>query len=263
MSSEEQKARIISAACTVVIFAVLLALMLTLYLRYTGDEPRVWPPEDTSELLLDGEYVMTGDIPEPDHSDNSPAPSAASEAAPETEDMKDAGPAADQPAPPVTQKQESPAKVKEKVRPEKTGPTKEELEQQEKERKQREAAERINNRVSFGGSGNGKKAEGKSGSPNGNSANGALAGMPGTNLKGRTLASWEKPAGTETGTIVVSVRVNRQGKVVAASYSSGTGAVASSSAARRSCEQAALRSKFSVDLDAPAEQTGTITYRFE
>lgn len=259
----ERRARLIAAIATAIIFIALLWLLLSMYLKYTGDEPRVWPPEDTSELLLDGEYVMTGDIPQPDRDSETPAQASASEAVPETEDLRDAGPAADQPAPPVTSTQESPVKVREKAKPEQTGPTREELERQEQERRQKEAADRINKRVSFGGADKGKADAGKSGSPNGNAASGALSGMPGTNLKGRTLASWHKPSGTETGTITVSVRVNRQGRVVAASYSTGTGAVASSPAARRSCEQAALQSQFSVDLDAPAEQAGTITYRFE
>ena len=259
----DQKARIISAVSTAIIFVGVILLLLSMYLTYTGDTPRVWPPEDTSELLLAGEYVMAGDIPEPQHSEPTPAPASASDAAPATEDLTDAGPAGEAPTPVISSKQESPMKVREEPKPEKPGPTKEELEAQEKERRQKEAAERISNRVSFGGTQSGKSSSGTSGSPNGNASSGALSGMPGTNLKGRTLASWEKPAGTATGTIVVSVRVNRQGKVVGATYASGTGAVASNSAARRSCEQAALRSRFSVDEDAPAEQTGTITYRFE
>ena len=61
--------------------------------------------------------------------------------------------------------------------------------------------------------------------------------------------------------IVVSVRVNRQGHVIAASYSRGTGAVAANTAARQSCVQAAKNSRFSVSTETPAEQTGTITYK--
>lgn len=58
------------------------------------------------------------------------------------------------------------------------------------------------------------------------------------------------------------MRVNRNGQVTSAAYQSGTGAVASSSAARRSCIAAAKRSRFSVADDAPADQPGQITYRF-
>ena len=260
---ESRTPRIIAAIATAVIFIGVLLIVLSLYLTYTGDEPRVWPPEDTSELLLEGEYVMAGDIPEPAHNEDSPAPDAASDATPPAEDLVDDGPAGETPTPVISSKQDSPMKVREEPKPEKPGPTKEELEAREKERQQKEAAERISNRVNFGGAKAGKSTDGKSGSPNVNASSGALSGMPGTNLKGRTLASWSKPAGNATGTIVVSVRVNRQGRVVSATYSSGTGAIASVSSARRSCEQAALKSRFSVDNDAPAEQTGTSTYRFE
>ena len=54
----------------------------------------------------------------------------------------------------------------------------------------------------------------------------------------------------------------RQGRVIGAEYSGGSGTVAGSASARKSCVASALRSKFSVDLNAKAEQTGTITYRF-
>ncbi|WP_301385285.1 hypothetical protein [uncultured Duncaniella sp.] len=57
--------------------------------------------------------------------------------------------------------------------------------------------------------------------------------------------------------------VNRQGQVTAASYQTGTGAAAANAATRQSCVTAARASRFSVDNDAPAIQTGTITYRFQ
>lgn len=259
----EKKAKIISAVVTVLAGASVLLMLLLLYLRYTGDEPRKWPPEDTSELLLAGEYVAIGDIPEPAHDSPAPAPENSADEVITGDDMTDEG-AGEEPAPPVSSKVESPVKVKEKPMPKKPGPTKEELAEREKERRQMEAAKKIGNRVKFGSStSSSSSSTGKSGSPNGNAATGALSGQPGTNLKGRSIASWQKPSATATGTITVTVRVNRKGAVVAASYTSGTGAVASMAVARRSCEQAALQSSFSVDEDAPAEQVGTITYRFE
>lgn len=259
----ENKAKIIAVMATIIVVALCVILMLILDLRYTGDEPRKWPPEDTSELLLEGEYVAYGDIPQPQQTDPTPAAEAESEATLDADDLYDSGEPAAEASPVISNTQESPMKVKEKPKPEKTGPSAAELAEQEKIKKQKEAAEMIKNRVNFGGAQSGTGTTGTSGSPNGNSTTGALSGMPGTNLKGRTLASWEKPSGSETGTIVISVWVNRQGRVIRAVYSSGRGAIASSAAARRNCEQAALRSKFSVDLDAPAEQSGTITYRFE
>lgn len=260
----DKRNRLIALVGAVALHAAVLVVLLCLYLRYTGPEERKWPPEDTSELLLDGQYVKYGDIPKPDRNEVTPAPAAQQEAAPEADDMVDAGEPAPEPAPVISSTQESPMKVQEKPKPEKTGPTAEELAERERVKKQKEAAQQISKRVNFGGTKPGSaSASGTSGSPNGNASSGALSGTPGTNLKGRTLDSWSKPSGSETGTIVIAVRVNRQGQVVKASYSSGNGAVAGNLTARRNCEQAALKSKFSVNLDAPAEQLGTITYRFE
>lgn len=87
--------------------------------------------------------------------------------------------------------------------------------------------------------------------------------MPGFDLHGRTLASWSKPSGTATGKIVVQVHVDRRGRVTKAEYVSGSGAIAGNMAARRSCEQAAMKSAFSVAENAPVDQVGHITYRFE
>ena len=259
----ERKARIAGIVAAALAAGLTLALMLMLYLRYTGDEPRKWPPEDTSELLLAGEYVQLGDVPTPER-DTAPAQESKMEETPENQDVEDAGAAVEEPTPPLTSTQPSPMKVKEKPKPEKTGPTKEEIAAQQKAKREKEAAERVAGRVKFGGTSPVPSAgTGHSGSPNGNAAAGALTGQPGFNLRGRTIARWSRPKGTATGTITVRVRVNRTGNVVGAEYNSGTGPVASDPAARRSCEQAALASKFSSDDSAPAEQTGNITYIFE
>ena len=117
--------------------------------------------------------------------------------------------------------------------------------------------------MKFGQSGTGNNGAGSAGSPNGNATVGAVSGSPGFNLKGRTLADWHRPASAPLGTITIRVSVNRQGKVTSASYLSGTGAAAASQSARQSCIAAARQSQFSVDEDAPASQTGTITYNFK
>lgn len=260
----ERKVRLISAAVTVCVTVIAVVLLLLMYLRYTGDEPRVWPPEDTSELLLAGEYVIAGNVPVPDQFQETPAPESDSEPVSAAEDLTDAGEAAPEPAQVITSKVESPVKIKEKPKPEKTGPTKEELAEMEKAKKQKETADKINSRVKFNGAQKGStESSGKSGSPNGNASVGALSGQPGAQLKGRTLSRWANPSATATGLIKIKVRVNRQGNVISSEYYEGVGPVAASEAARQSCVQAALRSKFSVDEDAEAEQTGYISYRFE
>lgn len=125
-------------------------------------------------------------------------------------------------------------------------------------------AKKIGARVQFGTAAVGEPSDRKPGSVDGNTTDGtgSLSGKPGANVKGRTLANWSSPSATSSGTIVIAVRVDRKGRVTSASYQSGTGAVASSNAARQSCIRAAKASSFSVADDAPAEQTGLITYRF-
>ncbi|MDE7145594.1 MAG: TonB family protein [Duncaniella sp.] len=263
----DRRNKLIALVCTVVFHIALVVLLLSLYLHYPGaeDNERTWPPVDSSEVLFGGEYVMIGDKPELAATNSEPAPAEAeaTEApAPEAEALENSGEPAD-PAPVISSERPSPAKVEKKPAPEKTGPTKEEREAAERAKKEQETRNAIANKVQFGKTGTGGSGSGNAGSPNGNSTVGAVSGSPGFNLKGRSLASWHTPASAPLGTITIRVTVNRQGKVTSASYMSGTGAAAANSAARKSCENAAMRSQFSVDNNAPASQTGTITYRFQ
>lgn len=260
-------ARIWGVLATIAFHVLLILALVWSVLTFVPgqDEDRRWPPVKDEELLYGGEYVMVGEpvsSPEPDMTSADDGSSESIEApVPEGADSEDAGEALAQDAPPVTQADPSPVKEISVPEPKPSGPTKEELEEQARIKRQQEASQRISQRVNFGSSSG--KTDAKGGSPQGNAASGASSGAPGTDLKGRTLASWSKPAGSATGTITVAVSVDRKGRVTQARYASGSGAVAASAAARRSCEQAALKSSFSVSEDAPAIQKGTITYRFE
>lgn len=243
--TQERKVKSIALGITLLLCALVIALMLVLTLKRAEHEDRVWPPVDSSELLFDGEYVKFGDIPEPAHNDNKASSTAQS---PDISgiDRTDGGTPEKAPAPVITSEQESPAKVTKNRSRKKPDPPKRNLKKRERETPTRTKKE-IANRVKFGGTGSGRGESGKSGSPNGNADHGALSGTPGTSLKGRILESWARPTGRATGTIVVSVRVNRQGHVIAASYSRGTGAVAANTAARQSCVQAAKTAVFGVN----------------
>lgn len=257
-----KKDRIIAIAGTVLFHIIVLMVLLFACLQYDPTETREWPPVDESEIVFGGEYVMLGDIPDPSVTvSDEPAPQESNtDAASEATDMVDEG-TIGVPAPLVTSKQESPAKVKEKEKPEKTGPTKEELAAQEKAKKEKEAAEKINNRVKFGGSGSGN---GKAGQTDGNATTGAVKGAPGHNLKGRTVDHWGRPSSALSGTIRIKVVVNKQGKVIGTpTYVGGEGPAAANMSVRNSCIAASRESQFSVSLDGPATQTGVITWRFE
>lgn len=209
--------------------------------------------EADEDVLLPGEYVELGDdyfVPAFAAIETAP-PSAASPHSPVSDEMS------------VTEAPSeltAPAKRDERLNDEERART---LEQQAQE--QRDAqAQAIGNRVQFGTPTTGEEpSDRKPGSVDGTTnADGTLAGKPGANLRGRTLASWSTPTADCAGTIVIAVRVDRHGKVTDAVYSHGSGSVASVRAARTSCINAAKNSSFSVSDDAPAEQTGTITYRF-
>lgn len=263
-NSSRDNSRLWAIVATVAFHAALVAALLLLFLEYrpTDQPEKVWPPVDEDEILYGGEYVMLGDSPDITSTDNDQSSATAEATTIEADDMTDAGPAAVEPAPTLSTTNPSPVKTTPK--PEvKAGPTKEEIANAEKAKREKETAEKINNRVNFNGSTGSATSGSKAGSKNGNASTGALSGAPGTDLKGRSLASWSKPSGSETGTIVIQVHVNRKGNVTRANYVSGTGAIAGNAAARRNCEQAALKSTFSVADDGPVDQIGRITYRFE
>ena len=130
---------------------------------------------------------------------------------------------------------------------------------------EKEAKRKTNSKVqnAFGKTSS-KSGSGKVGSTNGNSTTGARTGAPGVSgLNGYTIASWGRPSSPVDGKVVIKVRVNARGKVIAANYSSGSGTAAANMAVRRSCEQASLQSSFSVPVGTTDEAVGYITWRFE
>jgi hypothetical protein len=82
-------------------------------------------------------------------------------------------------------------------------------------------------------------------------------------LGGREARILPKPAfsSSEDGQIVVSVKVNIEGKVISAS-AGAKGTTIADPSLRRQAENAARISYFKRDADAPEEQRGTITYVF-
>ncbi|MBD5271604.1 MAG: hypothetical protein HDS40_05055 [Bacteroides sp.] len=266
-SSSSRRNHLVAMLITVFFHAAIVVVLMTLAMRYTPDDraDRTWPPVDSSEVLFGGEFVMTGDSPEQAENNMESAPAEQVEPtppAPLAESRENTGTPSPQPAPVITSNRPSPAKVIEEKPAEPTGPTKAEIEAAERAKREAETRQKIADRVKFGSAGVGASGSGKAGSTNGNSNSGVLSGTPGFNLKGRSLASWQTPPSAPLGTITVRVSVNRQGQVTEASYQSGTGAAAANVEARSNCVKAARASRFSVDSDAPAIQTGTITYRF-
>lgn len=93
--------------------------------------------------------------------------------------------------------------------------------------------------------------------------NGGKGNGPGYSLGGRGAKSLHRPNDdfSEEGIIVVDIWVNRAGQVTRAEIAN-KGTTLINSEMRNKAKQAALRSIFASDPDAPEEQHGTITYTF-
>jgi outer membrane biosynthesis protein TonB len=125
----------------------------------------------------------------------------------------------------------------------------------------------------YGGTGTGKGTGDGSGSGSGSgsgtgsgtgSGNGSGTGAGDSyDLGGRKARNFQKPFynSPEQGKIVVSIKVNKQGKVTYAS-AGAKGTTISEISLRQQAENAALKTVFATDENAPDEQRGTITYNF-
>ena len=268
----------------------LLLLRMSLHYQPTNEQNLTELAQDS--ILFGGEYVMLGNTMEnlqdnfmdEQASEQSASPEQGDEPDIEGDDLEDAGEATQKTPPLVTQKTESPHKVKEQPKqpePKKPGPSKQNdkvtekpkaknTNSEAKETKTQKTTEQktaTNNATDSKvknafGKGNGKGG-GQQGSPNGNSSQGVLAGKPSVSgLVGYTLEHWAKPVPNSkwSGTVTVRVIVNPRGQVIKASATGATGALASHPEVRRACEQAALKSSFSVPKNTMTENIGTITY---
>lgn len=140
----------------------------------------------------------------------------------------------------------------------------------------------INNRArnAFGGSGQGNAdskstgqgvtyGAGNQGSPNGTAnadkygPGGGIGNGVSFSLDGRSALALPKPnyPGNEEGVVVVQVTVNKSG-VVTKAEPGIKGSNTTDPELIAAAKKAALQARFNVDENAPAFQTGTITYRF-
>ena len=111
-------------------------------------------------------------------------------------------------------------KVAPKEKPEKNGPTKEELAEIERIRREQATRDKISRQMNFSGKGNG---DGVSGKGEGDGVSGLPTGEQGHDLAGRTIVKWGPNSSRKSGTIRVNVTVNPEGKVIEATYAGGEG----------------------------------------
>lgn len=292
MEENRRKNSLWALLLTLLITVGTLALLLSFTLRYE----QVYPPDPMQlaqdSILFGGEYVMLGntmdyvqnDLMDQESAEPSASPNEGDDPDIEGDDIEDAGEVNQKTPPVVTQKTESPHKVKEQPKepePKKPGPVKENDKKVDKPKvkaKDTEAKESkskntnepkptasnaTNNRVKNAFGNNNGNGGGQQGSASGNSNQGVLAGKPGiSGLVGYTLDYWAKPVPNSkwSGRVTVRVTVNPRGQVTKASAVSATGDLASHPEVRRACEQAALKSRFSVPKNTMTEGIGTVTY---
>ena len=112
--------------------------------------------------------------------------------------------------------------------------------------------------------GNGDQGN-EDGNPNTSSNTGGGIGTNGVafNLGGRTVAKLKKPIyeSQAQGTVVVTIRVNRYGKVINATPGA-KGSTTTSGYLYARAKEAALQTTFDAKSDAPEVQIGTIVYNF-
>jgi len=122
-----------------------------------------------------------------------------------------------------------------------------------------------NNGGNEGNTGNPGDQGNQYGNPNAGNHNGnpGSGGGPSFSLKGRSAKSLPIPEYTsnEQGTVVVKIWVNVNGEVTRV-QAGERGTTTSDRGLWKLAENAALRSRFSPDADAPEDQTGSITYKF-
>lgn len=105
----------------------------------------------------------------------------------------------------------------------------------------------------------------KEGQPDGNSKSGKVEGKPNAQVEGRSvLGVPAKPVYNvqDEGTVVVSISVDQYGNVTKAT-AGATGTTVNNPQLWQAAREAAFKTKFNLDADAPAEQQGKITYKFK
>ena len=105
----------------------------------------------------------------------------------------------------------------------------------------------------------------KAGQPDGNTAEGKTEGSANAHVKGRSVVgNLPKPAYSSqiAGTVVVQVKVDQYGNVVEA-VAGAEGTTVTDASLWAAARSAAMKAHFNMDAEAPAMQTGTITYIFK
>ena len=248
MNNNETKDRGIAVAGTILVHALIVLVLLLMAFR----TPLPLPGEEGVEVDLGMMDQGMGNI----QPEKPAIPMAAQPQQQQNKSKEDI----------VTQNDdETPAIEK----PKNTKPKQEKPTEEPKPTINQRALFKGNNNPQAGGSEGITGQPGDQGNPNGLAGikkydgNGGKGNGTGYDLGGRGAKSLHRPNDdfSEEGIVVVDIWVNRQGKVTRAEVAT-KGTTVINSDMRNKAKQAALRSSFASDPDAPEEQHGTITYTF-
>lgn len=264
--TDQQRNRIIAALVTILV-GVALGLMLWLVrLSAASRSDAVWPPQDSSELLLAGEFVeVEALLPPPESGGSSDPDDGATPPPPDAHDMVNSGTPAPETTPVITSNQPSTVTEKPRQPQQPTGPSQAEIEARQREQRQKEASDEAKNRVQFGktpaadGTGSGTTGTGAGES----TSKGSHKGSVGNGLSGRTVTVSTTPTSTIPGRVVVRIKVDRTGRQTTAPTIVAAQTTIADAAVRQACLAAASKAKVSAREDAEAEQSGTITFNFK
>ena len=266
---------VIAAAVTAAI-ALLCVLLLHQITLAVNTSAREWPPRHDGEIALaelpDEEHyfdVVTEPAPaavnDPSPAHNPEVADNKSEAAPQTgHSVADRGKAGDAPRT-VTSARRSDVKMRRDDKPAKpAGPSKEELAREEARRRATAATANAFNRAKgHDNTTNRGAAPGNSGSPSGgeSAVNGSGTGTAGG---GWVIPRYARVPSTVTGSIKMTLKIDRNGQVTSLTFSGGQPPAATDAALRRAVERE-VRSRRFTRTDgsvAPESATAYITYTF-
>ncbi len=259
--SNERKNKTIAAVGTLLVHALILLALFFMAFR----TPLPLHGEEGVEVDL-GFYNQGMGLVQPDHSaipeQSTPPKPHEDESSKSKEDVVTQD---TEEAPSIKKEKEKDPKQQPEVKPKEKPDKPEETPQQTvnpkalfkgKDKAQDGGSEGITGQPGDQGNPNGlkdiKKYDGQGGKGNG----------LGYDLGGRGAKSLQRPSEEfpEEGHIVVEIWVDREGNVIRANITKGTDIA--DSEMRTTALEAARRSKFSPDPNAPEEQKGTITYNF-
>ena len=271
----QQHARVWAAAATAAIAAIAVVVMMLCKLSFQAMLPDLNP---RSEIELAQEFVefeelppvvagqakldpATATIPEPSDAPSKPAPESGT-------DTRDAGPKG-APATPVHAKTEQPMKVDTRQKPKKQGP------EVDKKKAEEEAIKRqANNQVqnAFAGAqgkhntDHGRGDEANAGRPDGTAHQGSVRGRgTGSVGGGWRIPQYAPVPSSVTGSVKMTVKIDREGRVTSVTLTGGNPPAATNSAVCQACVAEVKSRRFTRPNadDAPETATAYITYRFK